>query len=177
MSSTDRSQTERIRRIRAQLQAVRRAECAACPELGPQGPTDQSTWLSRRFGQAPYRREAANGDIQTQSCCDSTVTCDASTINFDDLIIFLKTQIPEPKTVSITFTTDGITIFDLVPVINGTTLSPTTKPIFYIQSDTIVSLADSNTYFYVNNSPNTINVTSWYDGEQYTIQLSPCGAW
>ena len=70
MSSTDRSQTERIRRLRGQIQAVRRAECAACPELGPQGPTDQSTWLSRRFGQAPYRREAANGAIQTQTARD-----------------------------------------------------------------------------------------------------------
>ena len=171
--SADRSQTERIRRIRAQLQAIRRAECMKCPELGPQGPTDQSTWLSRRFGQMEYLRENVNGAIVRQCCAFS---CSPSSINFNDVIAFLKTQIAPPKTVTITFTTDGVTIFNLVPVINGVTLSPTTKPIAYIQSDTIISLVDSNTYFYVNNSANAINVTSWYNGSTFTIKLSPCGA-
>jgi hypothetical protein len=145
-----------------------------CPELGPQGPTDQSTWLSRRFGQAPYRREAANGAIVTQSCC--AFTCDPSSINFNDEIAFIETQIPPPKTVTITFTTDGITISNFIAVVNGSALSPITKPIVYIQSDTNISLSDYNTYFHVNNSANSINVTPWFNGTQFTIQLSPCGA-
>jgi len=173
MSATDRSQTERIRRIRAQLQAIRRAECMKCPELGPQGPTDQSTWLSRRFGQMEYLRENVNGAIVRQCC---TFSCSPSSINFNDVIAFLKTQIAPPKTVTVTFTTDGVTISNFVAVINGNPLSPIAKPIVYIQSDTTISLADSNTYFHVNNSPNTITVTSWYNGSTFTIQLSPCGA-
>jgi len=67
--SADRSQTERIRRLRAQIQAVRRAECGSCPEEGPWGPTDQSTWLSRRFGQMAYLRENAVGVVTVSSCC------------------------------------------------------------------------------------------------------------
>jgi len=70
MPPADRSQTERIRRLRAQLQAVRRAECAQCPEEGPQGPTDQSTAQSRRFGQMAYLRENANGAVAETSCCN-----------------------------------------------------------------------------------------------------------
>jgi hypothetical protein len=69
MSCTDRSQTERIRRIRGQLQAVRRAECASCPEEGPHRMTDQSTWLSRRVGQATYYRQIATGGVVADSCC------------------------------------------------------------------------------------------------------------
>lgn len=74
MSCTDRSQTERIRRIRGQLQAVRRAECPSCPEEGPHRTTDQSTWLSRRFGQATYYRQIATGAVVAESCCSSTPT-------------------------------------------------------------------------------------------------------
>ena len=180
MSSTDRSQTERIRRLRGQIQAVRRAECAACPELGPQGPTDQSTWLSRRVGQAPYRREAANGAIQTLSCCAtepvSVFACDPSSINFDDVIAFLKTQIPDPKTVTVTFTTDGVTISNFVADVNGASQPPIEKPIVYIQSDTSISLPDSTTYFHVNNSANIINVIYPYNGNFFPIELGPCGA-
>ena len=69
MPCADRSQTERLRRIRAQIQAVRRAECGSCPEEGPRPPTDYSTWLSRRFGQATYFRPIASGAIDTISCC------------------------------------------------------------------------------------------------------------
>ena len=170
----DRSQTERIRRIRAKLQAIRRAECMNCPELGPRGPTDQSTLLSRQFGQMEYLRENANGAIVTQSCC--AFTCDPSSINFNDIIAFLKTQIALPKTVTITFTTDGVTISNFIVTINGIPFSPIAKPIVYIQSDTTISLADSNTYFHVNNSPNTITVIYPYNGSTFPIQLSPCGA-
>jgi len=70
----DNSQTERLRRLRSQIQAVRNAECAACPELGPQGPTNQSTWLSRRFGQMTYRRQNAAGAIVEESCCSEIPT-------------------------------------------------------------------------------------------------------
>ena len=66
----DNSQTERLRRLRSQIQTVRNAECAACPELGPQGPTNHSTWLSRRFGQMAYRRQNAAGAIVEESCCN-----------------------------------------------------------------------------------------------------------
>jgi len=72
MPPADRSQTERIRRLKAQVQAVRRAECATCPELGPQGPTDESTRLSRSFGQMVYLRPTPTGVIQTSNCCNTT---------------------------------------------------------------------------------------------------------
>lgn len=77
MSCTDRSQTERIRRRKGQIQAVARAACPSCPEEGPQGPTDQSTWLSRRIGQMTYRKEIATGAIVEESCC--TATTDGTT--------------------------------------------------------------------------------------------------
>jgi len=70
--SADRSQTERIRRLRSKVQAVRRAECAACPEEGPLGPTDQSTRLSRSLGQMVYYRQIASGATVTDSCCASS---------------------------------------------------------------------------------------------------------
>ena len=172
MSSTDRSQTERIRRLRGQIQAVRRAECAACPELGPQGPTDQSTWLSRRFGQAPYRREAANGAIQTLSCCSGV--CDASTINFDDFIALEQTRQPG-NTYTITYTIDG-SVMTVIVYENGEEKEPEKRPIVYIQSDTILSELEFDNNFYVNNSANTINVTIPYQSETVILQLRPCGA-
>ena len=45
--NADRSHTELVRRRRAVAQAVRRAACAACPELGPIRVTDKETQLSR----------------------------------------------------------------------------------------------------------------------------------
>jgi hypothetical protein len=75
--SADRSQTERIRRLKGQLQAVRRAECPACPEEGPRGPTDQSTRLSRSFGQMEYTRLNAVG-AQITTCCSSTTSAPPS---------------------------------------------------------------------------------------------------
>ena len=69
MPIADTSSTERIRRRRAQLQAVRRAECPPCTELGPQGPTSESIWLSRRFGQMSYIRQTPSGKTVVTSCC------------------------------------------------------------------------------------------------------------
>jgi len=69
MSSTDRSQTERIRRMRSKVQAVRRAECPSCLEEGPIGPVDQSTRVSRKFGQMVYYRQNAVGVVTAESCC------------------------------------------------------------------------------------------------------------
>jgi len=65
----DRSHTEYVRRRRAIAQAVRRAACAACPELGPQGPTDKETQLSRVFGQQAYVYQTPSGVTQDKSCC------------------------------------------------------------------------------------------------------------
>jgi hypothetical protein len=173
MSSTDRSQTERIRRLRSQLQAVRRAECAACPELGPQGPTDQSTWLNRRFGQAPYLREAANGAIQTLSCCGTgPLVCDASTINFDDYIAFFSQVNPGNNTYSITFTIDG-SFMTLITYRNREKIKTETLPIIYIQSDINLSGLEFDSTIYINNSANTINVSL---NNTFLIQLTPCGA-
>lgn len=68
----DRSQTERIRRLKGQIQAVRRAECPTCPEEGPRPPTDESTRLSRSFGQMEYTRLNAVGARITTCCSSST---------------------------------------------------------------------------------------------------------
>jgi hypothetical protein len=68
----DNSQTERIRRLKAQIQVVRATECATCPELGPQGPTTESLRLSRKFGQMTYRRQTPTGTTIVSSCCTTT---------------------------------------------------------------------------------------------------------
>ena len=67
----DRSSTERIRRLRAQLQAVGRDTCPACPEEGPSRVTSNETRLSRMFGQMAYTKLNADGSRVTTSCCDS----------------------------------------------------------------------------------------------------------
>ena len=69
MPTADLSQTERIRRLRAKIQAVVRAAEPKRPELQPP-PTSESIWLSRRFGQMAYTRPNANGAAVTTSCCD-----------------------------------------------------------------------------------------------------------
>ena len=69
MPTTDLSQTERIRRLRAKIQALSRATDPQRPELQPP-PTSESIWLSRRFGQMAYTRPNANGAAVTTSCCD-----------------------------------------------------------------------------------------------------------
>ena len=70
MSATDRSQTERIRRMRALIQAVRRAECFTCLEEGPIGPVDQSTRSSRKFGQSVYYKQNCVGAVVATGCCN-----------------------------------------------------------------------------------------------------------
>ena len=79
MPNTDRSQTDRIRRMRAQIQAVRRAECPKCLEEGPRGPVDESTRVSRKFGQSIYYKQNASGLVTPTPCCGSG---DPNTINF-----------------------------------------------------------------------------------------------
>ena len=71
MPVADRSQTERIRRMRAQIQAVRRAECFTCLEEGPRGPVDESTRTSRKFGQSIYYKQNASGQVTPTGCCGS----------------------------------------------------------------------------------------------------------
>ena len=68
---SDRSQTERIRHLRGKIQAIVRIECKKCLEEGPRGPVDESTRLSRMFGQQIYYRHAANGEIITESVAPS----------------------------------------------------------------------------------------------------------
>jgi len=80
MPTTDRSQTERLRRLRAKVQATGLSSCLtannnnpkACPDLGPGVKSDYSTWLNRRFGQQTYLAQLPNGVIVSQSCCDSS---------------------------------------------------------------------------------------------------------
>jgi len=67
--NADRSHTELVRRRRAVSQAVRRAACAACPELGPIRITDKETQLNRVFGQQAYLYQTPTGVTQNQSCC------------------------------------------------------------------------------------------------------------
>ena len=82
MPTTDRSQTERIRRMRAQIQAVRRAECFTCLEEGPQGPVDESTRVSRKFGQSIYYKQNASGQVTPTGCCGPSSSGDPNTIIF-----------------------------------------------------------------------------------------------
>ena len=70
MPLADLSQTERIRRLRAKIQALSRTTDPLKPELQPP-PTSESIWLSRRFGQMAYTRPIASGAPVTTSCCDS----------------------------------------------------------------------------------------------------------
>jgi hypothetical protein len=70
MGPTDLSQTERIRRRRAQIQALSKAAEPTRPELQPP-PTSESIYLSRKFGQMEYLRPNATGLAVATSCCDS----------------------------------------------------------------------------------------------------------
>lgn len=72
MPTADLSQTERIRRLRAKIQAVVHAAEPTRPELQPPS-TSESIWLSRRFGQMAYTRPNANGVAVTTSCCNPVV--------------------------------------------------------------------------------------------------------
>jgi len=67
----DNSQTERLRRLRGINQA-----------LGPGRPSDQSTLLSKKFGQMEYTRQTPAGEAVTE-CCGSGESGTCSTVNFD----------------------------------------------------------------------------------------------
>ncbi len=151
MPPADRSQTERIRILRGRIQAARRATCPSCPEQGPQGPTDQSTWLSRRVGQMPYYRQIASGATVTDPCC---AVCNAQTINFDEYEA-TDPSIPHITVVSVTDTTITLSA-------DGQT---GTFPLIYIQAFP-ASFVRSTVYVNNSNEPITSNF----------ITLSPCGA-
>jgi len=70
MSTADRSQTERIRRQKAQIQAVARAASKTTLEEGPQPPVSESMRLSRSFGQMTYTKLNAVGAPITTNCSD-----------------------------------------------------------------------------------------------------------
>jgi hypothetical protein len=65
----DTSHTERIRRLKAQIQAIARAASKKTLEEGPQPPVSESMRLSRSFGQMAYTRQNAAGAPITTTCC------------------------------------------------------------------------------------------------------------
>ena len=65
----DTSNTERIRRLRSNIQAYSRSVRPTALEQGPIGPVDESTVLSRSFGQMAYLRPNATGAVVTQQPC------------------------------------------------------------------------------------------------------------
>ena len=64
----DRSQTERIRRQKAQIQAVARNASTKTLEEGPSPPVSESMRLSRSFGQMVYYKLQANGLAVATNC-------------------------------------------------------------------------------------------------------------
>lgn len=64
----DRSQTERIRRQKAQIQAVAREASKTTLEEGPSPPVSESMRLSRSFGQMVYIKLQANGLAVATNC-------------------------------------------------------------------------------------------------------------
>lgn len=168
MSCTDRSQTERIRRLRGKIQAVRREECAACPELGPQGPTDQSTWLNRRFGQATYYKQIATGAVVAESCCGPSGPCCIGTVNFTDY----ENYIAEPNTKFTVISSDCDTMTFTV-MRNDFVSPPITLPIRYVQNDFEFNVSFLG-YVTVNNSDHPIIIT--FAANINPLILSPCGA-
>jgi hypothetical protein len=62
------SQTERIRRQKAQIQAIARAASKTTLEEGPQPPVSESMRLSRSFGQMSYTKPNAVGAPITTNC-------------------------------------------------------------------------------------------------------------
>lgn len=162
MSSTDRSQTERIRHLRSKIQAVRRAECKACPEEGPQGPTDQSTRLSRSLGQQAYYRLNAGGAVVIEQCCGSASGLVPGTLTST------VTQIG-PKKYNITITTSrAITYFQNIAF----TIEPTTYGDIVFNTDGSVDLAQSSLNG-VKNPPDTgwelLNVNNGTQSTVHTI--------
>jgi hypothetical protein len=68
----DNSQAERLRRLKGMIQAANIAVCPTCPELGPQGPTDQTTRMSRLLGQSLNIRKTPAGITIKESCCPTS---------------------------------------------------------------------------------------------------------
>ena len=165
MSVADRSQTERIRRMRAQIQAVRRAECFTCLEEGPQGPVDQSTRVSRKFGQATYYRQNASGAIITESCCK----CCTGAVNFDDLNAYTESLTPSITQTIISYDCKSMTYsyYDGVTRI-------VTVPIRYVQSDFTYYLNPG--YVIINNSNKPVQAINIHSTPNHAITLNPCGA-
>ena len=137
MSSADRSQTERIRRLRAQIQAVRRAECAACPEEGPQGPVDQSTRVSRKFGQMIYYKQNASGVVTPTGCC--SLGCP---VNFDAFNAFIfqlygssiTSFTINGSTITLTYSTGQEQVLDLFFVTSASQIESANKPGVFVNA-------------------------------------------
>jgi hypothetical protein len=162
MSSTDRSQTERIRRIRAQIQAVRREECAACLEEGPQGPVDQSTRTSRKFGQMIYYKQNASGVVTPTGCCSSVSS--GCPVNFDALNA-LAIQL------------DGFPVIKSF-TINGSTITLTSFEgeqaqlnLYFVTSASQIDFKVEGVYANASSGPITLAL-----GPALSLTLEPCGA-
>ena len=165
MSVSDRSQTERIRRMRAQIQAVARATCPTCLEEGPQGPVDQSTRLSRMFGQMIYYKQSCTGAVVPTGCCASSPT--ACSVNFYYYIAYsILNGAPLDYNVSFTINTNGT--ITLTFIANGIISPPITTQLYYITSNT----TDPNRGVYVNSSNSPITLTSG----PIVLTLNPCAA-
>ena len=70
MPTSDTSQTERIRRIRSQIQSISRSSRPDVREEN--GITAESTFVSRKFGQMNYLKPDANGKVEVKPCCTDT---------------------------------------------------------------------------------------------------------
>ena len=177
MSSTDRSQTERIRRLRGKIQAVRRAECPRCPEEGPQGPTDQSTRLSRSFGQMVYYTETATGAPVVQSCCPPSEGggggCCIGTANFTDFEAYVAEYSPPNVPTSFTVNVSDCSNMTFTYLGEGNIPIQINALVQFVQEDFTF---DSSAGFFViiNNSNHTVIATdSGFNNTQFT--LNPCG--
>jgi hypothetical protein len=157
MSSTDRSQTERLRRRKAQIQAVARATCPSCPEEGPQGPTDQSTWLSRRFGQMAYRKQIATGAIVEESCCAAT---DGLTATFCGQTFTLSLKVGESVILRNTLS---------VPII----FRPTAELSIISTSGELITVDPGSTYTITNSTSDNLPLTEFTWLCIYSLQTSP----
>lgn len=142
----DNSQTERLRRLRGINQVQ-----------GPRLPSDQSTWLSEKFGKMEYTRQTPTGETVTQ-CCGSG----ACIVNFD---------VQNASNPGYSLTINSINNNIITFTVSDEPPNPHTKPITYIQSD-ITYHSTANVY--VNNSNNTLHVIDSL-GQIY-LTLEPCGA-
>lgn len=161
MPTVDRSQTERIRRMRAQIQAVRRAECFTCLEEGPRGPVDESTRTSRKFGQSIYYKQNASGQVTPSECCGSTGACP---VNFDAY----NALYPDSRVLQFTINNNGT--ITITATLNGITATDTTPLNFVTTNQTVNGLPKG---VYANSSNGPINII---DNGSIILTLNPCGA-